>query len=71
MAVCFCFADFFSWSTEAQIWVGEIAAAWHSGRDNVTNRFVSSFWYADALGTLAAHNHTGFQRQCLLGGFYR
>ena len=48
---------------QAQIWVGEIAAAWHSGRDNVTNRFVSSFWYTDALGTLAAHNHTGFCRQ--------
>lgn len=30
-----------------QIWVGEIAAAWHSGEPGVTNRFISSFWWAD------------------------
>jgi hypothetical protein len=30
----------------------------------------SSFWYADALGTLSLHNHTGFCRQTLLGGSY-
>eukprot|EP00051_Salpingoeca_urceolata_P001788 m.44110 g.44110 ORF g.44110 m.44110 type:complete len:306 (-) comp11679_c1_seq1:150-1067(-) len=50
--------------------VGEIAAAWHSGRENVTNAWVSSFWYADALGSMSTHNHTGFCRQCLLGGHY-
>jgi hypothetical protein len=53
-----------------QIWVGEIAAAWHSGEPGVTNRFISSFWYADALGLLASLNHTGFCRQSLRGGNY-
>ena len=53
-----------------QIWVGEIAAAWHSGEPGVTNRFISSFWYADALGLLASLNHTGFCRQSLIGGNY-
>jgi hypothetical protein len=53
-----------------ELWVGEIAAAWHSGEPGVTNRFISSFWYADALGLLARLNHTGFQRQSLAGGNY-
>jgi heparanase 1 len=53
-----------------EIWVGEIAAAWHSGEPGVTNRFISSFWYADALGLLATINHTGFCRQTLIGGNY-
>jgi len=54
----------------AEIWVGEIAAAWHSGQDNVTNAFESSFWYTDALGVLAMNNHTGFCRQTMYGGWY-
>ena len=53
-----------------ELWVGEIAAAWHSGEPGVTNRFISSFWYADALGLLATLNHTGFCRQTLVGGNY-
>ena len=36
----------------------------------MTNRFISSFWYADALGLLATLNHTGFCRQTLIGGNY-
>jgi len=44
---------------QAEMWIGEVAAAWHSGRENVTNGFVSSFWYADSLAILARHNHTG------------
>ena len=54
-----------------EIWVGEIAAAWHSGEPGVTNRFISSFWYADALGLLATINHTGFCRQSLIGTLSR
>eukprot|EP00041_Stephanoeca_diplocostata_P038509 m.1520979 g.1520979 ORF g.1520979 m.1520979 type:complete len:586 (-) comp25229_c0_seq4:3871-5628(-) len=46
-----------------QLWVGEAAAAWHSGRDGVTNAFASSFWYADALGGLSARGHSGYCRQ--------
>jgi len=52
------------------LWVGEGAAAWHSGRANVTDAFVSSFWWSDALGKLAQFNHTGYQRQTLVGGSY-
>lgn len=55
---------------QAEIWVGEIAAAWHSGQENTTNAFVSSLWYADTFGTLSRYNHTGFCRQCLVGGSY-
>ena len=39
-------------------------------QDNVTNAFESCFWYSDALGRLAAANHTGFCRQTLIGGSY-
>ena len=53
-----------------EIWAGEIAAAWHSGEPGITNRYISSFWYADALALLASIGHTGFQRQSLVGGNY-
>eukprot|EP01065_Artemidia_motanka_P048139 TRINITY_DN769_c8_g1_i1.p1 TRINITY_DN769_c8_g1~~TRINITY_DN769_c8_g1_i1.p1 ORF type:complete len:472 (+),score=125.58 TRINITY_DN769_c8_g1_i1:92-1507(+) len=55
---------------DADLWVGEAAAAWHSGRDGVTNAFASNFWYADALAGDAADGHTAYQRQTLLGGYY-
>ena len=51
------------------IWVGETALAWHSGRDNTTNAFASTFWYLIQLGALAA-THTVQCRQTLLGGYY-
>ncbi len=53
---------------KSELWVGEAAAAWHSGADGITNAFASSFWWSDALGALSAHNHTGYCRQTLLGG---
>jgi len=58
------------YAPSAQIWVGEGAAAWHSGREGVTDRWTSSFWYADALGRLSQHNHSGYCRQTLVGGNY-
>ena len=54
----------------SDLWVGEGAAAWHSGRAIVTDAWVSSFWWSDALGKLAQYNHTGYQRQTLIGGSY-
>eukprot|EP00658_Telonema_sp_P-2_P001123 TRINITY_DN10428_c0_g1_i1.p1 TRINITY_DN10428_c0_g1~~TRINITY_DN10428_c0_g1_i1.p1 ORF type:complete len:542 (+),score=120.28 TRINITY_DN10428_c0_g1_i1:238-1863(+) len=54
----------------SQLWVGEAAAAWHSGAAGVTDAFTSSFWWADALGAVSAHNHTVYCRQTLLGGNY-
>lgn len=59
-----------TYAPQAEMWVGEIAAAWHSGRPNVTNRFESSLWYADALASMAKRNLTGFLRQTLRGGNY-
>ena len=56
------------YAPDSELWVGEAAAAWHSGRAGVTNAFESSFWWGDALGALAAHNHTGYCRQTLIGG---
>jgi heparanase len=58
------------YAPHSQLWVGEAAAAWHSGQDGITNAWESSFWWADALGGLAAHNHTTYCRQTLLGGDY-
>lgn len=68
------------------MWVGESAAAWHSGQSGTTNAFISSLWYVDQLGTLATLNHKGifsfhsyinityillvFCRQALVGGYY-
>jgi heparanase 1 len=51
------------------LWVGESAMAWHSGREGVTDTFLSSPWWVSALGTLAP-THTGFCRQTLMGGRY-
>eukprot|EP00045_Choanoeca_perplexa_P012265 m.133243 g.133243 ORF g.133243 m.133243 type:complete len:656 (+) comp15945_c0_seq2:51-2018(+) len=59
-----------AYSPNSEIWVGETAAAWHSGQDNVTNAWIGSFWYFNMMGTLSRHNHTGFCRQTLLGGSY-
>jgi heparanase 1 len=50
-------------------WVGETAMAWHSGRDNTTNSYLSGPWYINALGSLAA-THSVHCRQTLLGGYY-
>jgi heparanase 1 len=52
-----------------EIWVGETAMAWHSGRNGTTDAFASSPWYVNALGTLAA-THRVHVRQTLVGGYY-
>ena len=49
--------------------MGETAMAWHSGRDNVTNTFLSTPWWLTQLGTLSA-THAVQCRQTLVGGFY-
>eukprot|EP00750_Incisomonas_marina_P029050 INCI7031.9.p1 GENE.INCI7031.9~~INCI7031.9.p1 ORF type:complete len:612 (+),score=63.50 INCI7031.9:363-2198(+) len=51
------------YAPSAELWVGEGAAAWHSGQDGATNAFASSFWWSNALGALAANNHTHYCRQ--------
>lgn len=51
------------YAPSAELWVGEGAAAWHSGQDGATNAFASSFWWSNALGALSANNHTHYCRQ--------
>ena len=31
-----------------ELWVGEIAACWHSGQQGWTDRFGDAFWFRDA-----------------------
>jgi heparanase 1 len=54
----------------AQLWVGETAAAWHSGEAGITDAFESGFWFVDQLGTLASMSHSAMCRQCFVGGNY-
>ena len=37
-------------SLKMGLWMGETGGVSHSGRDTVTNRFMSAFWYLDWLG---------------------
>jgi heparanase 1 len=41
------------------IWMGETGGAYNSGRNTITNRFMSAFWYLDWLGILANEGHKG------------
>ncbi|PKU59735.1 Heparanase-like protein 3 [Dendrobium catenatum] len=51
-------------------WVGEAGGAYNSGRNLVTNSFVSSFWYLDQLGMSANYDTKSYCRQSLIGGNY-
>ena len=50
--------------------MGEGAAAWFNGAEGFTNSFISSFYYADALATLALNQIAAHCRQTLVGGYY-
>ena len=52
------------------LWVTEMGGAYNSGRPGVTDAFVSTFWFADALGLLALHGTQVVCRQTLIGGSY-
>jgi heparanase 1 len=56
-------------SNGGELWVGETAMAWHSGRENVTDTYLSGPWYINALGWLAK-THRVHCRQTLVGGNY-
>ncbi|KAJ8613393.1 hypothetical protein CTAYLR_002230 [Chrysophaeum taylorii] len=55
---------------EAQVWVSEAGGAYGSGAGNVTDRYVSAFWYLDELGALAERSIALHCRQALVGGHY-
>ena len=50
--------------------MGETGGAWGSGRNEVTNRFISAFWYLDWLGLFSRLGYGAFCRQSLIGGNY-
>ncbi|GER49746.1 glucuronidase 3 [Striga asiatica] len=54
----------------AVAWVGEAGGAYNSGRNNVTNAFVFSFWYLDQLGLASIYDTKTYCRQSLIGGNY-
>jgi len=54
----------------AQVWVSESGGAYGSGAANVTDAFVSAFWYLDELGLLARRSVAVHCRQALVGGHY-
>ena len=54
--------------TSARLWVGEAGGAYNSGAPNVTDGFVSAFWYLDNMALLATTGYKAFCRQTLLGG---
>lgn len=56
--------------TSAVAWVGESGGVYNSGRDHVSNSFVSSFWYLDQLGMSATFDSKAYCRQTLVGGNY-
>ncbi|CAN4118285.1 unnamed protein product [Withania somnifera] len=56
--------------TSAVAWVGESGGVFNSGRNRVSNSFVSSFWYLDQLGMSATCDTKTYCRQTLVGGNY-
>ena len=57
-------------SFAGQVWIGESAAHAGGGLPQVTNAFVSGFYYLDTLANLAQAGHSVFLRQGLMGGWY-
>jgi len=55
---------------QTQLWVGETAAAWHSGEHGITDAYESGFWFVDQLATVATMGHKVMCRQCFVGGEY-
>ncbi len=54
-----------------EVWVGEGAMAYNSGRQNVTDSFIGSFWFTNLLGAISKSvPHTVYCRQALVGGHY-
>ncbi|CBY32990.1 unnamed protein product [Oikopleura dioica] len=52
------------------VWMGETGGAYNSGRNTITNRFMSAFWYIDWMGVMAESGHKAFCRQTFIGGNY-
>eukprot|EP00804_Cyclotella_cryptica_P015165 CCRYP_000720-RA/>CCRYP_000720-RA protein AED:0.05 eAED:0.05 QI:161/1/1/1/0/0/2/172/666 len=58
---------------KAQLWIGEGAMAYNSGRRGVTDSFLGSLWFSNLLGVLTKTSpipHNVYCRQALIGGHY-
>jgi heparanase 1 len=53
-----------------ELWLGETGHALCGGEPGISDRFVSSLWWLDALGQLARGGHHQVVRQALIGGDY-
>lgn len=67
-------AQLLTWRDEfqpdAQLWAGETGSGQCGGESKLSDRFVSSFWWADQLGRGALVGHKVMVRQSLIGGDY-
>ncbi|BFM51428.1 glycoside hydrolase [Marinomonas sp. THO17] len=54
----------------AEIWTGESGSAQCGGQTKLSDRFISSFWWADQLGRGAKLGQKVMIRQSLIGGDY-
>src|SRR5690606_2782524 len=57
-------------SPNAKLWLGETGPAQCGGQKDLSDRFVSSFWWLDQLGTLAQFQHDVVIRQTLIDSDY-
>lgn len=55
---------------QAQVWTGETGSAQCGGQPELSDRWVSSFWWADQLGMGARLGQRVMVRQSLIGGDY-
>ncbi len=55
---------------QAQLWTGETGSAQCGGQPELSDRWVSSFWWADQLGMGARLGQKVMVRQSLIGGDY-
>ncbi len=58
------------YSPNSELWLGETGPAQCGGEPNVSDTFLSSFWWVDQLGTLAQLKHDVIIRQNLIGADY-
>ncbi|MDO3381781.1 glycoside hydrolase [Gilvimarinus algae] len=59
-----------NYQPQAVLWTGETGSAQCGGQPALSDRFISSFWWADQLGQGALHGHQVMVRQSLVGGDY-
>lgn len=55
---------------QAELWTSETGSAQCGGQSKLSDRFISSFWWADQLGQGAVNHQKVMIRQSLIGGDY-